>query len=127
MNRRRWLILAAALLLAAAIATGLWFWQRGTDTTYVTITLDGAVIAEYDLSRVQETTFLTVGEPGAENTIRISPEGIAVVRADCPDQVCVAQGVHAHGPQPIVCLPHKLSITFSESTSGDAVDAVAGQ
>lgn len=124
MKRRRFLLAALALVLVLAAGSVCWFWLRGADETIATITLDGEVIAEYDLSQVRETEMFTVGAPGAENTIRVSPEGIAVISADCPDQVCVHQGVRSHGPQPIVCLPHKLSITFSADANG--VDAVAG-
>ncbi len=124
MKRRRLLLAALALVLVIAAGSVYWFWLRGADETIATITLDGEVIAEYDLSQVRETEMFTVGAPGAENTIRVSPEGIAVISADCPDQVCVHQGVRSHGPQPIVCLPHKLSITFSTDANG--VDAVAG-
>lgn len=124
MKRRRFLLAALALVLVLAAGSVYWFWLRGADETIATITLDGEVIAEYDLSQVRETEMFTVGAPGAENTIRVSSEGIAVISADCPDQVCVHQGVRSHGPQPIVCLPHKLSITFSTDANG--VDAVAG-
>lgn len=124
MKWRRFLLAALALVLVIAAGSVYWFWLRGADETIATITLDGEVIAEYDLSQVRETEMFTVGAPGAENTIRVSPEGIAVISADCPDQVCVHQGVRSHGPQPIVCLPHKLSITFSTDANG--VDAVAG-
>ena len=124
MKRRRFLLAALALVLVLAAGSVYWFWLRGADETIATITLDGEVIAEYDLSQVRETEMFTVGAPGAENTIRVSPEGIAVISADCPDQVCVHQGVRSHGPQPIVCLPHKLSISFSTDANG--VDAVAG-
>jgi len=124
MKWRRFLLAALALVLVIAAGSVYWFWLRGADETIATITLDGEVIAEYDLSQVRETEMFTVGAPGAENTIRVSSEGIAVISADCPDQVCVHQGVRSHGPQPIVCLPHKLSITFSTDANG--VDAVAG-
>lgn len=124
MKRRRFLLAALVLVLVIAAGSVYWFWLRGADETIATITLDGEVIAEYDLSQVRETEMFTVGAPGAENTTRVSPEGIAVISADCPDQVCVHQGVRSHGPQPIVCLPHKLSITFSTDANG--VDAVAG-
>ncbi len=127
MKRRSLVIAALALVLVIVCGGVYWFWLRGADETIATITLDGEKIAEYDLSRVRTTEIMTVGEPGAENTIRVSPDGIAVIHADCPDQVCVNQGVRSHGPQPIVCLPHKLSITFSEASGNNAVDAVAGQ
>lgn len=124
MKRRLILIIAALVLLAAVVVAGV-FHLRGTESSIATVTLDGAVVASYDLSQVQEEETFTVGAPGAQNTIRVSPEGIAVIYADCPDQVCVQMGTRRHGPEPIVCLPHKLSITFSDNS--DDLDAVAGQ
>ena len=90
-----------------------------------------------NLSSVKETETFTVGEPGAQNTIQISPDGIGVIEADCRDQICVKQGIRSHGPEPIVCLPHKLSIRFKDSTESSdrsegtddnqALDAVTGR
>lgn len=121
--KRRLILIIAMLVLLAAVA-GV-FQLRGAEGSIATVTLDGAVVASYDLSQIQEEETFTVGAPGAQNTIRVSPEGIAVIHADCPDQVCVQMGTRRHGPEPIVCLPHKLSITFSDSS--DDLDAVAGQ
>lgn len=122
--KHRIIILALLLLCAgAALATG--YWLRSSDETIATISAGDTVVARYDLSKVRETTTFTVGEDGAQNTIRVSPEGIAVIRADCPDQVCVQMGTRQHGPEPIVCLPHKLTISFSADDTG--LDAVAGR
>ena len=81
---------------------------------------------EITVSRITETETITTGEPGAQNTIQVSGEGIAVIAADCPDQVCVRQGVRAHGSAPIVCLPNRLSIRFSDGTAEALPDAVSG-
>lgn len=120
------LLLLLLVLAAAAVIFGVRY-LHAKGNTVATITLDGKVVATYDLSRVTTTDTFTLGEPGAQNTIRVSPAGIAVISADCADQVCVKQGVRSHGPTPIVCLPHKLSITFSKPDDSDALDAVAGQ
>lgn len=126
----RWhrLLLALSILLMLLALTLIWGGQRGSDEVIATIYVDDQAYASYDLSTITDTELITIGEPGAQNTIRISPEGIAVIAADCPDQVCVHQGTHSHGPTPIVCLPHRLSIRFSEKTATpDSLDAVVGQ
>lgn len=128
--KRGWRRLLLAVLLVVLAATLVLFtvrYVRSSDDTIATVYLDGEALYTFALSEVEEVQFFTVGEPGAQNTIRVSPEGIAVVEADCPDQVCVNQGVHAHGPTPIVCLPHKLSIRFSDSDAdAGALDATTG-
>lgn len=125
--RWHWLLLALSMVLTLLALALIWVGQRGSDEVIATIYVDDQAYASYDLSAITETELVTIGEPGAQNTIRISPEGIAVIAADCPDQVCVQQGTHSHGPTPIVCLPHHLSIRFSEKTDGsDGLDAVVG-
>lgn len=126
----RWhrLLLALSILLMLLALALIWGGQRGSDEVIATIYVDDQAYASYDLSTITDTELITIGEPGAQNTIRISPEGIAVIAADCPDQVCVHQGTHSHGPTPIVCLPHRLSIRFSEKTDNPgSLDAVVGQ
>ena len=124
----RWVLLAVIILLLAAAGLAAWWWQRGEKEVIATIYVNDEVYASYDLSAITNTETFTIGEPGAQNTISVSPEGIAVIDADCPDQVCVHQGTHSHGPTPIVCLSHHLSIRFSEKNpDDDSLDAVAGQ
>ncbi len=122
-------IMAGVLLLCLALL-GLWlfFRQKAASQTTAAIFYQGKEIRRVDLSTVTETEEFTVGSEDAWNIIQISPEGICIRSANCPDQICVHQGVRAHGPEPIVCLPHKLSIRFLESGQGDAsLDAVTGR
>ncbi|MBE5054908.1 NusG domain II-containing protein [Pseudoflavonifractor sp. DSM 107456] len=124
MNRKfLWMSGILLLLLAAAL---FWFLrQRGTEQHVAIISQNGQILRTVDLDTITETETFVVGEPGAQNTIQISPEGIGVISADCPDQVCVHQGLRQHGPEPIVCLPNGLSIRFS-ATDPSGLDAVTG-
>lgn len=123
------------LLLLCACLLAVWgvMRQRGRSQSIAQIVYQGEIIRTVDLSSVKTTETFTIGDPGSQNTIQISPEGIGVIHADCKDQICVRQGIHSHGPEPIVCLPHKLSIRFSDpdQTEGtgnhQALDAVTGR
>ena len=107
--------------------------QKGISRTTAQIIYQGEVIRTVDLSAVKKTESFTVGEPGNQNTIQISPDGIGIISADCHDQICVHQGIRSHGPEPIVCLPHRLSIRFTDPnpdgsvSDAAALDAVTGQ
>lgn len=104
---------------------GLMYLSHQNDTI-ATIEKDGEVLYQFQLREITTTRTYRVGEPGQENEITVSPEGICVSHADCPDQTCVHQGVRSHGPTPIVCLPHHLTIRFSDSAAG-GIDASTGQ
>lgn len=139
MKKKTNFLITLALAVLCIGLLGMWMIlrQRGSRQNIAEIVYQGEVIRTVNLSSVKDTETFTVGEPGEQNTIQISPDGIGVIEADCRDQICVKQGIRSHGPEPIVCLPHKLSIRFkdsADSASGsegtgdeDSLDAVTGR
>lgn len=99
------------------------------NTTYLAcIYQDGLLLQTIPLDQVQETyAFSLEATDGGSNTIEISPGGIAITQADCPDQICVRQGRITNSLLPITCLPHRLVIELrSADTSADELpDALA--
>ena len=120
------LIILILLVLAAVGAAIFLLFPRDNDGgTIARITLDGAVVAEIDLSRQTAPDPMTVkGKSGLTNTILVEPGRIRVDKADCPDQICVHQGFIDNGTVPIVCLPNKLIIEITGG--GDGLDAATG-
>jgi len=118
--------LIAALLVLAAAAAGAFLLFRGGDVPSPTarITRDGEVLEEILLDRVEERYTLILEDERGSNTILVEPGRIQVIQADCPDQVCVAQGAISDGTVPIVCLPHRLMIQIVGG--GEDLDAAAG-
>ena len=73
------------------------------------------VIREIDLKKVQEPyEFEIKTKDGHSNTIRVEYNKIAIIDADCADKVCVNTGYISNSIVPIVCLPHRLSITITD-------------
>lgn len=125
MNRGGRIVLALLLATACACAAFVLLRPAGTQRPVATITLDGALVEEIDLSAVEEAYTLTLDGPGGfSNTILVEPGRIRVEEAGCPDQVCVNQGFISDGPTPIVCLPNKLMIQIAGG--GDGFDAATG-
>lgn len=90
---------------------------------------DGSLLQSIPLNQITETCRFTVNAVhGGCNIIEVSPDGIAIAEADCPDQICVRQGRITDSLLPITCLPHRLVIELRPSTpaaSASAPDAVA--
>lgn len=61
-----------------------------------------------------EYTFEVPGEGGASNTVCVRPGSIAIISANCPDQICVHQGFISTSLLPITCLPNRLVIRVRE-------------
>ncbi len=118
---RAWILLfVAAALLFAALSCFLL--MRENTGTVVQIVQDGTVIREIDLSRVtEEYSFTIEASGGGSNVVTVRPGAICVSDADCPDRVCVSQGWLSDQSIPIVCLPHRLSISLTGAAEADAV------
>ena len=69
----------------------------------------GSKTTTVDLRMDQEMVFESAD--GGYNAVTVKDGKIAVTEANCPDQYCVRQGFCNSGEQ-IVCLPHKLVISF---------------
>ena len=110
------------------ICAAIWLIRiNGTDgKTIAEIKQDGKIIQTVDLSGVSSPYELDItDEYGGYNIISIEKDRIAVIDADCPDKICVNQGYIKKGAVPIVCLPHKLSITITNSEKN--IDAISGR
>ncbi len=83
---------------------------------------NGKLIEEIDLSQVQADYTIELGG----NTILVENNQISVIKADCPDKLCISQGVISNGAKSIICLPNKVEIKIKDSGKTKNVDAVTG-
>lgn len=120
----KWIAIFSAVILVSLF---LLFLKSNSDkgSKIALISQDGRVIQKIDLTKINEPYEFTVSsKDGGENTIRAEHGKIAVVSADCPDRICVKRGYISSSLLPIVCLPHKLTITIENRA--DDIDAVSG-
>ena len=136
LSKRACLLAGCIIAILAGCISILWLRQNGSrsfDTYTAYIYQDGRLLQTIPLDQVTETYRFTVdATDGGYNIIEVSPDGIAIAAADCPDQICVLQGgLRGHISDsllPIICLPHRLVVELKPdgSASSDASpDAVA--
>ena len=116
------------MLFAGLIAALLLLWKLlpGSGGNAVGVYQDGELVKMIYLPHTGETEMLEISGVAGGNTIEVSKDGVRVVSAGCPDQVCVAHGYLVSGKEPIICLPNRLVIRFLEDARTDGADAVAG-
>lgn len=87
------------------------------------ITLNGKHYRTMPLSGTTET--IEIRTSRGYNVLRVSSDGIEMIEADCPDQLCIGFGhVHEDGDT-IVCLPNRIFVEIvGGADSGDGADAV---
>ena len=114
------MILICIVLCLALCGFGfMLFGDRGTGGT-LTVTIDGVVYKNYDLSKNQE---VIMDETLGYNRFEIKDGVVKMMEADCPDQYCVDHApIHRKG-ETIVCLPHKVVLEITNSAVEREVDA----
>ena len=116
MRTRSWALLLGAVFL---ILAGLALWQSlsakpaGSAAVYA----DGVLARTIDLSAEGE---YRVESAEGWNLLTVQDGKLAVTAASCPDGDCVRCGPRNSDP-PIVCLPNRVSIRFTEAGEIDGV------
>lgn len=103
--------LIGVLLLSALLQAGCGVQEKPRAAEIVQ---DGKVLRRIEPGKVSEKEIMTVTYGTHENQIEIGPEGIRMLSSDCPDQICVRTGKLREDGLPIVCLPHRLVIQWTE-------------
>ena len=117
MNKTAKIILAVLLLTVVGCAGWITLGPKGVDNPRVVIEVDGQVYASYDMDEVKG--IIPVSSPnGGENRVWVQEDLVFMDSANCPDQICVKQGVIRDGSVPIVCLPNKVIVRIEGGESG---------
>jgi len=111
------------VLLVISLVASYFTLRQAANVGVAYVYQDGVLLRGIDLSAVSAPYEFTVDGAHGQNTIRVEPNRICVVAADCPDKTCVHQGWIANSLLPAVCLPNKLVIRIS-GAGGAAYDAV---
>ena len=123
-SNRFWIILLSGILIVSAICVAV-FTRNLPSAEWAFIYQDGILIDSIDLASLSEPELLTVEHGSGVNQIIAEPGRIRVSGANCPDGFCIRQGWVSGGLVPIVCLPHRLVISFDNAFSLD-FDAITG-
>ena len=116
MKTKSWVLLLGAVFLILAGITALqYLGVKPGDSALVYV--DGALAQTIDLSRDGE---YRVESAEGWNLLRVRNGSLAVTAASCPDGDCVRCGERSANP-PIVCLPNRVSIRFTDAGEIDGV------
>ena len=116
------ILLSIIAVIVIGSVIGIFYVSRPSESNTVEIVSNGKVIKTLNLSTEKNNSF-EVETNGKINVIEIKNGRIRVKSADCPDKVCVDSGWLKSSDLPIVCLPNKLIIRFTENS--DDIDSVS--
>jgi hypothetical protein len=123
MSTKKWALLFAGIITLCVILQLVIHYGLNADGgSTAGIYRDGAQLYAVVLSDITETSFYDIysDDGSVLNTVEISPDGIRMVEASCPDGLCIRQG---YLKLPIVCLPNRVVIRFigADSKEYDAI------
>ena len=110
------LILIFSFLIV--ISLGVIFLVPKGGANVAKIYVDGKIYKEVFLSETQNPYTMDLG---TGNVLFVEKDGVSMVYADCPDKLCIKRGKITDGAYPIICLPHKVTVTLD----GGEVDGVS--
>lgn len=110
------ILIVIVIIFVAGISGSLWVIFRPHGQT-VNIIQNGKILYTINLETAENQN-IEVEYQGRKNIIRIENHKIFMSEADCPDHTCIKTGKLSD--YPIVCLPNKLVIEFSENNETDA-------
>lgn len=115
--KKLWIAVCIVIFLIGIVGS-LWLIFRPHGQT-VQIVQDGKVLYTIDLEKSDDRTIET-DYNGSKNIVSIHNHQISVTGTDCPDHTCMKMGELKSTAIPIVCLPNKLVIKFTETDDIDA-------
>ena len=116
MRTRSWALLLGAVFLLLAGLTALQY-LGAAPAAAAEVWADGALVWTLELSADGE--YRIESEEGW-NVLTVRDGRLAVTAASCPDGDCVRCGFRSADP-PIVCLPNRVSIRFTQAGELDGV------
>ena len=106
-KRRNDLLLLIGILIIAVIC-GILRLSLMSDGDKVNVIRDGEITAVYSLEKDLSVTL--DGENGETNELVIKDKKSYILKANCPDKICVSHRAVSKKGETIVCLPHRLVI-----------------
>ena len=118
LKKKDWLLILIILCVAGlTVLAHTYIGGRGANK--VVVKVDGVIQGTYSLS---EDGRIEIND--GTNVIEISNGKADMIKADCPDQLCVNQKAVSRNHENIICLPNKVVVTI-ESSEDSVFDAVA--
>lgn len=116
MKTKHWVLIFASIAVVCCVLTALFFFG-GEEKSIALVYSDGVLVQTIDLTENGEYRI----ENGREwNVLSVENGKIRVSSSSCDNGDCIHCGARNCGA-PIVCLPNRLVIEFSDGETLDAV------
>lgn len=110
--------------ICLAVILGVFFkLNKKTDYAqkYVEIYVKGNLYKKVKLEKNNKEK-ITIKTDLGENIVQIENGGVRIIESDCPDKICVKDGLRDKPREILVCLPHKVVVQIKGESKSDIDD-----
>lgn len=109
MNKKVQVVIIFTILLLSTLLC-FFIYSKKVKNPVAKIYKDGQFIKSIDLSEVEKSYEIKIGDEEHYNILQVSKTGVKVIEATCHDKVCMETGEIHDSLLPIACLPNNLII-----------------
>lgn len=95
--------------------------KKNFDIKYAEITVGGKLYKKIPLTGHRGEEEYLIKTKYGTNLALIKDDQIAIIEADCADEVCMQPGFIGKTGQSLVCLPHKVMIEITGENNDDII------
>ncbi len=106
-------IIFTVLISALMIYLGFTFTVFAKRPQMVEIFFDGKPYANYALSDIKGSKTVKIETSYGVNILEITPDGVRMTDASCPDKTDINSGKITKANQMIICIPNRISVKLS--------------
>lgn len=108
-KRREILLLIGLLGLSGLSYVGVRQYQKATTKNAVAVIyVEDREVGRYPLS--EDLTVTVAGKDGGENVVEVKNQKVSIIKATCPDRICVHHQEISKNGETIVCLPNRVVV-----------------
>lgn len=104
------LILIIGIIIIALVCLICFNACSNDENLIAEVYFENNVILTIDFEKLEDETIYYVDGAKGKVGIKASKKGVWIFDANCPDQLCIKQGIISNSAQTITCLPNKIII-----------------
>ncbi|MCD1146906.1 NusG domain II-containing protein [Peptoniphilus sp. KCTC 25270] len=120
-------LIVIAIVLLVALGVGIPFMMptksKAADK-YISIQVNGKETQHINWDKNSFGKKIKIEGVGGTNYVKITEEGVSMIEADCPDQICINMAPIKDTGEMIVCLPHRVIVEIKSETADDDLDVM---
>mgnify|MGYP006278527413 CR=1 FL=1 len=116
------IIISILILSFIGYITFDYFLKEDSDRKIVEIYVKGELYQSYRITKDLDKE-INIDTDLGSNTIHLNSKGANITDANCPDKVCVEDGLISESGEMLVCLPHKVVIEIKSDKKSEVDDS----